>query len=87
MGELGAGSTGRRYIPEGGLQRHRDRIHRESKQLDSRNLPFTFSKPRRSGKQTWVECSNCGHITSVSVNTVGMICNECKKYSSVKEVE
>ena len=86
MGRLAPGTVGRRYVPEGGLQRHRDRIHRESKQYDNMNLPFTFSKPMRSGKSIVVECTNCGHITSAPKNTIGIICNWCSKYSSVKEV-
>jgi len=85
MGELPAGS-GRRWEPPGGLQKHRDKIHRESKQADSKNLPFDFSKPPRRTKSMWAECESCGYITTVPVNTVGMICNECGKYTSVKEV-
>ena len=44
-GELSPGSTKRRWIPEGGEQRLRDRIHKESKFVDDhKNLPFTFAK-------------------------------------------
>lgn len=87
VGELSPGSTERRYEPEGGIRKHNERIHRESKQFDNHgNLPFTFSKPKKLSSSKYVECSNCGHIARVQKATVGMICSECKTYSSVKEV-
>lgn len=88
VGELTPGSTPRRYEPRGGIQKHNERIHRESKYADThKNLPFSFSKPPKSSSRSkYVECDNCKYITSVSVNTVGMVCPECKKYSSVTEV-
>jgi len=87
IGELSPGTTPRRYIPEGGLGKLRSKIHKESKQFDMHgNLPFTFSKPKKSGRQKYVECSNCGRILTVGVNTVGIICESCKSYASVKEV-
>lgn len=85
--ELSPGTTGRRYIPEGGIRKHNERIHRESKLADKYgNLPFTFSKPSKPPKTKYVECEVCGHITRAQKNTVGMICSNCKKYVSVKEV-
>lgn len=87
--ELPPGSTSRRYEPEGGLKRHNERIHRESKYTDdNKNLPFSFRKPLKpKGNSTYVRCDNCGHIISATTATVGIICNECKKFSSVTEVE
>lgn len=87
--ELTPGATPRRYDPAGGLKRHRERIHRESKQADDwKNLPFTFSKPSKpKGRHAYVQCDNCGYITSGSSATVGMICPECHKFSSVTEVD
>jgi len=87
IGELSPGSTKPRYEPEGGWNKHRERIHRESKQADAKNLPFTFSKPKRHRRHTTVKCKNCGHLTSAPVNTVGIICNECKKYSAVEVLD
>jgi hypothetical protein len=80
--------TPRRWEPEGGVQRHNERIHRESKYADThKDLPFTFRKPPKAkGRNTYVQCDNCGYITSGSTATVGMICPECNKYSSVTEV-
>lgn len=87
VGELSPGSTKRRWEPEGGIERHRHKIHRESRHADEyKNLPFTFSKPGKGKRRKTAECSNCGKIISVSINTVGIICNDCHSYASVKEV-
>lgn len=84
MAELSPGSTGRRWEPEGGVRNHNERIHRESKiATDHKNLPFEFSKPKNSGKTKVVRCKKCKHVTSVPKNTVGMICDACKKYVGV----
>ncbi len=89
IGEISPGTVGRRWEPDGGLNKHNERIHKESGYADQhKNLPFTFSKPRKAGRRQYMECSKCGYIVYVSVNTVGIICNECKSYVSVdvKEV-
>lgn len=87
MPELDSGMTKRRFEPEGGVRKHNERIHRESRLVDHhRNLPFTFSGPPRTKKFKTVECANCGYTTCVSKNTVGMICNQCKKYVAVEGV-
>ncbi len=88
VGELTPGTAKRRWEPEGGLGKHNERIHRESKYTDEhKNLPFTFSKPRKAGRRQYMECSECGYIVYVSINTVGIICNECKSYVSVNVKE
>ena len=86
--ELTPGSTPRRYEPHGGVNKHNERIHRESKYADShKDLPFSFRKPPKpKGVSLYVQCDNCGHIISATTATVGMICKECKKFSSVTEV-
>ena len=87
MPELDPGMTKRRFEPEGGIRRHNERIHHESRFVDHhKNLPFTFSKPAGVKKSKAVECTNCGYTTSVSKNTVGIICPACKKYAPVREV-
>ena len=85
MGELSPGS-GRRYIPEGGLQKHREKIHKESKKADEKNLPFTFSKPKRPGRQSDFSCKECGRVFSASIRTVMCICPDCKKVTEVELV-
>lgn len=86
--ELSPGSTPRRYTPAGGERAHREKIHRESKHADDwGNLPFTFSKPPKpKGRSTYIRCDNCGYVTGGTVVTVGMICPECNKFSTVTEV-
>lgn len=87
VGELSPGVTKRRWEPENGLEKHRHRIHKESKQVDANmNLPFTFSKPKRSRRKKIAECNNCGRIVSVTINTVGLICIRCHSYAPVKEI-
>jgi DNA-directed RNA polymerase subunit RPC12/RpoP len=87
IGELSPGSTGRRWEPEGGVRKHNEKIHRESNYVDTYgNLPFTFSKPKKSGRKAYMKCAKCGHIVHVSINTVGMVCKECNAYVSVEEV-
>lgn len=85
--ELPAGSSPRRYEPEQGVRKHNERIHRESRHADEhKNLPFTFRKPPKPvGRNLYIQCNNCGHVTNGSTKTVGIICAECKKFSSVSE--
>jgi len=86
--ELSPGTTPRRYAPEGGVNKHNERIHKESKWTDdNKNLPFSFSKPTKSQKSKIARCKNCGTIKSVNKNTVGVICNNCKQYSAVEEID
>lgn len=87
LGELSPGVTKRRWEPEGGLKAHNERIHRESNYMDHhKNLPFTFSKPKSSGRKQYKECTKCGYISYVSINTVGIVCKDCNSYAEVKEV-
>lgn len=78
----------RRYEPAGGVQKHNERIHRESSYADShKNLEFTFRKPPKpKGSSAVVQCDNCGYVTSGTTATVGIVCPECHQYSSVSEV-
>ena len=77
----------RRYDPPGGVRKHNERIHKESKiASDHKDLPFTFSKPKKTGRSSTFSCDNCGYILSASVTTVGVVCPECKKFATVTEV-
>jgi ribosomal protein S27E len=86
--KLEPGSTPRRYEPECGIRKHSERIHRESKYADQNmNLPFSFKKPPKPrGRSVYVACDRCGHITSATTVTVGVICSKCKVFSTVSEV-
>ncbi len=84
--ELSPGSP-RRYEPKGGINKHNARIHRESKIADGKNLDFNFRKaPKPLGRPTAVECDNCGFIIGGTTATAGVICPECKEFSTVTEV-
>lgn len=86
--ELSPGSP-RRYEPAQGISRHNERIHRESKYADThKNLPFSFRKVAKPvGRNIYVKCDSCGHITSGTTATVGIVCNNCKKFSTITKVE
>lgn len=86
--ELSPGSVGRRYEPAIGTKKHNERIHRESKASDGKNLQFDFRKPPKPvGRSAYVKCNNCGYILSATTATCGIICPECKKFSTVTEVK
>jgi len=88
IGELSPGSTPRRYEPEGGVKKHNERIHRESKYVDEhKNLSFKFSKPKSPGRQKYVRCNGCSSISRTSINTVGIICDHCHNYCGVEDIE
>jgi len=83
--ELSPGEVKRRYEPEGGLKKHRERIHKESVYADSNlNLPFKFSKPKKLGRREIKRCSECGKQIHTSINTVGFICTNCNKFVKVE---
>ncbi|KKN18203.1 hypothetical protein LCGC14_0958030 [marine sediment metagenome] len=87
MGELSPGSTGRRWIPEGGERKHREKIHRETKFADDhKNLPFELSSPPRRGKHMLYKCVGCGYVLSARKNTVMVACPDCKKATKVVEI-
>lgn len=87
MGELAPGSTPRRWIPEGGVRKHNERIHRESKYADdNKNLPFTFSKPKKGKKTDDFGCAECGRVFSASVSTVMVVCPDCKKVTKAVRI-
>jgi len=86
MAILEPGSTQRRWLPDEGERKLREKIHRESKLDDRKNLPFTFSKPKRGGKQSLFKCE-CGHGFLASKNTVMVICSKCKELSKVEKME
>lgn len=84
---LSPGSTDRRWEPEGGVRKLNEKIHRESKFADDhKNLPFKFSKPKKSKRSKLVKCSLCNLKLYVPINTVGMICKECNKFVSVENI-
>lgn len=77
----------RRYLPDEGERKLHEKIHRESKLADQKNLPFTFSKPEHPRKQALFGCSECGYIFFAPKNTVMIICSKCKKLSKVEKMD
>jgi hypothetical protein len=86
--ELTPGATGRRYEPVGGVAAHNKRIHTDSQYADHhKNLPFSFSKPKKAARGKVYACANCGKIVQATVNTVGIVCRGCNQYSKVEEID
>ncbi len=86
-GELSPGVTSRRWIPEGGINLHNDKIHKESKFADDyKKLPFEFSKPKKTGRREWFGCVECGKELFESVNTIMCVCTGCKKVTKVERI-
>jgi hypothetical protein len=80
--------TARRWEPECGVGRHEERIRKETKfARDHKNLPFSVQKPPKPrGNKVYISCDACGYLTSATSVTVGIICPECKQFSTVTEV-
>ena len=72
---------------EKGSRKYKEWIHKESKRADDyKNLPFTFSKPKRSKPLTRsVFCTHCNDSTFVTETTVAVICRSCGKFYRVSE--
>jgi hypothetical protein len=78
----------RRWIPEGGLSKHNEKIHKESKFADDhKKLPFTLSKPKKNGKMVCFQCVECGRVITAGPSTIMCICPDCKKVTKVERVE
>lgn len=86
-GELSPGTVGRRVIPEGGEKKLREKIHKESKDMDKYGkLPYSFSKPKKGKKQSFYECEKCGNVIQAPVNTIMVVCRNCNEAVKVKEL-
>ncbi len=86
-GELTPGATSRRYEPNGGTQKHNERIQRESAFVDKyKKMPFSFSKPKSAKIPEIKICANCGEYVRVNKNSIGVICSSCKTFSKLLEV-
>ena len=83
--ELPAGAD-RRYEPEIGIRKHNERIHKESKLAEAKNLPFNFRKPPKPlGRSVGIECPYCERYIGSNTNTVAIICSGCGKFFKVEE--
>lgn len=72
-----------------GSKKYKEMIDRDSKNTDFwKNMPFTFSKPKkrtRARQDIYHICDACGHVSMVSRYRVSQTCGGCKAYSSVNE--
>jgi hypothetical protein len=69
-----------------GSKKYSEMIARSSRDAEKKNLPFTISKPNKtsvSSMTCW--CPECGRVSSLSKNTVMVVCCDCKKLYSVTE--
>jgi len=59
-----------------GSKAYREQIHRDSKFADDhKNLPYTFSKPKKYKNPTGVEdCPSCGNASPIWPNTIMVAC-------------
>lgn len=72
-----------------GDKRYKEMIDRDSKRADTwSNLPFTFSKPAKRTqaiRDILFSCPSCERVTGVSKYTVGIVCVQCKTYTTISE--
>lgn len=68
-----------------GAKKYREQIHRESKVLDQKNLPYSFGKPQKSSsgiRDIYATCSS-GHIKPITKTIVSYVCRECQEYVKI----
>ena len=59
-------------------QKDRERIHKDSKRTNMKNLPFTFSKPQRAkSKPDIYICENCGREANINKRHCVLIACPC----------
>ena len=86
MAEL-FGSGVRRYEPPEGIKKHNEKIRRESKVADQKNLPFTLSRPPKRKCHDTFKCTGCDHLMFLPRNSVMVVCSECNKLKKVELYE
>ena len=75
---------GRRWEPEIGVKKHNEKIHKESKAAEDKNLPFSFRKPKKPlGSSSIVFCPHCDRFISISSVTAAVICSGCGKFFKI----
>lgn len=66
---------------------HREKIHRESKFVDNnKNLPFTFSKPKKPKPDRDVyQCNRCDRVIPMDASRTHVIICRCKNFMVIEE--
>lgn len=69
-----------------GTKAYREKIHKDSKFIDDhKNLPFTFSKPKKSkASNILFICPGCEKELFITEDTLMIICEHCKTLSRTK---
>jgi len=72
-----------------GTRKYKEMISRDVKKTDFwKDLPFTFSKPKKrthARRDIIHLCDHCSAISVVNKYTAGRGCSKCFKYTSVNE--
>ncbi len=64
-----------------------ERIRRESKLADEKNLPFTISKPKKTRPHNTGYICKCGEVLWLTKVTYMVICSSCNQLSKTEELE
>jgi hypothetical protein len=69
-----------------GSKKYREMISKQTRIENQKNLPYSFSAPKKSGARNVIcQCPHCEDTTAVTKNTIMVICGQCKKSYSVTE--
>ncbi len=67
-----------------GRKKYYSKIDKGEREAREKNLPFTFSKPKKASKvDVDCFCTHCKAYTRVTKNTIMVVCVSCKKLYSV----
>lgn len=68
-------------------KKRREQIHKESKFAgDHKNLPFTFSKPKKPTPHRDIyQCEECGHILHISASRTHAVICRCNNFIIIEE--
>jgi len=71
-----------------GKKKYKEWIHKDSKRLDQKNLPFKFSKPCKSKPlNKTIECSKCGRDLFFNEQAVLVTCCRCGELTRVRTIK
>jgi len=67
---------------------HREKIHRESKVADSKDLSFTFSKPKKQKpNRDAYQCGRCERIIPIDASRTHAIVCRCGNFMIINKDE
>ena len=69
-----------------GSKKYKKMVSDQTAIADRKNLPFKFSGPKKNEHRGVIcQCPHCENATSVTKNTIMVICGSCRKGYSVTE--